>query len=140
VQLPPREFFGDERCAGSALPDVVFLMTSREAPKIAVRPIDPREVARRMVASLAFERADLVASYQKLRFAFPDARNRWLDGAEARERELLERTVGGLPSFEVLHPYPVSFRALYEAMRPHCGALPRRSSSPQGSQRVVEAS
>ena len=122
VQLPPREFFGAERCAASALPDVVFLMTSRDAPEVTVRPIDPREVARRMVASLAFERSELVASYQKLRFAFPDARNRWLDATEAHERELLERAVAGLPTFEVLHPYPVAFRTLYEAMRQPLGA------------------
>jgi len=128
VQLPPREFFGAERCVESARPDVLFLLGSHEAPGIAVRPIDAQEVARRMVASLAFERADLVASYWKLRFAFPEARNRWLDGAEALERELLAKALAGLPAFEVLHPYPVGFRALFEAMRPYCGG-----GSPRGN-------
>ena len=140
VQLAPRECFGAERCVASALPDVLFLMASHDAPEIAVRPIEPREVARRMVASLAFERADLVASYQKLRFAFPEARNRWLEGAEARERELLASALGTLPAFEVRHPYPVSFAALHEAMRPHCGAaLPRRSSTSSRPQRALGA-
>jgi hypothetical protein len=124
VQLPPREFFGAERCVASARPDVLFLMGTHEAPGTLVRPIAAQEVARRMVASLAFERAELVASYWKLRFAFPEARNRFLDGAEAVERELLSKALAGLPAFEVLHPYPVAFRELFEAMRPYCGESP----------------
>jgi hypothetical protein len=130
VQLPPREFFGAERCVASALPDALFLVGSHEAPEVAVRRIAPSEVAARMLASLAFERAELVATYQKLRFAFPAARNRWLDGAEAREGELLERALAPLPAFEVLHPYPVSFAALHAAMRPYC--IPRSRSIPAG--------
>jgi len=84
---------------------------------VVVRAVDPKQVAQRMVFSLGEERADLLSCYRKFRFAFPDATNPLLEGCETREREMLTRALGALDAYEVLHPYPVSIPALYEAMK-----------------------
>lgn len=117
VQIPPREVFGAERCIRTARPERLFFVASHEAPEVVLRPADPKHIARRMVFSLGEERADLLSCYRKFRFAFPDATNPLLDECEARERELLERALGGIDAYEVLHPYPVSIPALYAAMK-----------------------
>jgi hypothetical protein len=117
VQVPPREVFGADRCVREAAPGRLFFVASHESDDVVVRAVDPEQVARRMVFSLGEERADLLSCYRKFRFAFPDAANPILDGCEARERELLIRALGAMEAYEVLHPYPVSIPALYQAMK-----------------------
>jgi hypothetical protein len=117
VQLPPREVFGAERCVREASPRKLFFVASHESDAVVVRAVDPAEVARRMVFSLGEERADLLSCYRKFRFAFPDATNPLLEGCEATERGMLLRALGGMEAYEVLHPYPVSIPALYDAMK-----------------------
>jgi hypothetical protein len=122
VQTPPRETFGAERCVREGVPEKLFFVASHEAPEVVVRPADPLAIARRMVFSLAEERSELLSLYRKFRFAFPGTRNAFLEDCEARERALLERALGGLEAYEVLHPYPVSIPALFDAMAPRCAA------------------
>jgi hypothetical protein len=117
VQVPPREAFGADRCVREASPARLFFVASHESDDVVVRAVDPGEIAHRMVFSLGEERADLLSCYRKFRFAFPNAANPILDACEARERELLIRALGGMEAYEVLHPYPVSIPALYEAMK-----------------------
>ncbi len=117
VQIPPREIFGADRCIREASPQKLFFVASHESDAVVVRTVDPKQVAQRMVFSLGEERADLLSCYRKFRFAFPEATNPLLEGCEAREREMLIRALGGMEAYEVLHPYPVSIPALYEAMK-----------------------
>ena len=117
IQIPPREVFGAERCVREAAPRKLFFVASHDSDDVVVRAVDPEQVARRMVFSLGEERADLLSCYRKFRFAFPEATNPLLEGCEAREREMLIRALGELDAYEVLHPYPVSIPALYEAMK-----------------------
>jgi hypothetical protein len=130
VQIPPRETFGAERCVREGAPEKLFFVASHEAPEIVVRPADPLAIARRMVFSLAEERSDLLSLYRKFRFAFPQVCNPWLEGCEVRERALLEQALGGLDAFEVLHPYPVSIPALFDAMAPHCSGQRAVAATP----------
>jgi hypothetical protein len=117
VQIPPLETFGAERCTQEAVPRKLFFVAVHEAPEVVVRPVDPSEIARRMVFSLGEERADLLACYRKFRFAFPERQSSLLEGAEAREREMLGRALGGLEAYEVLHPYPAPIPAMFQAMK-----------------------
>jgi hypothetical protein len=100
--------------------DRLFFAVSHEADHIAVEPVDPADVARRMVFSLQYERLDLTAAYLKFRFAFPDRENPLIEEAERRQRQLLARLVRGKSAFVVRHPYPLRLADLYEAMRPYC--------------------
>ncbi|MEN9938036.1 MAG: hypothetical protein RLZZ387_4615 [Chloroflexota bacterium] len=118
ADIHPRRLFGQERCAQSASFDRLIFVGSHESPAVTVRPIDPAEVARRMVFSLEYERLPLMDYYLRFRFAFPALRNDLLEGAEALQRRLLLHALAGKPSFAVEHPYPVSVPALFDAVGP----------------------
>jgi hypothetical protein len=93
-------------------------MASHETPDIVVEPVDPRELAQRMVFSLQEERTDLLAAYRRFRFAFPERRNAFLENAEELQRSMLLRAFDRKQTHAVWHPYPVSIAALFEAMLP----------------------
>jgi hypothetical protein len=86
-----------------------------------VTPIDPDEVARRMVPCLAYERRALLAAYDRFRFAFPERRNEFLESAGEEESRLLSHALEGKLSFEIRHRYPTRLSELYDAARPFCG-------------------
>ena len=98
--------------------DLVFFVASTESPETTVAPMDPAEVADRMVASLAYERQPLLGFYEAFRFAFPGVVNPALESARDLEHQRLTAALGGVPTFRVDHPYPVSLRELADAMEP----------------------
>ncbi|HYY32016.1 MAG TPA: hypothetical protein VE693_00310 [Gaiellaceae bacterium] len=100
--------------------DRLFLLVSHDTRELRVEPIDPLEVARRMVFSLQYESLDFGAAYLKFRFAFPDAWNPFLAKVDEVRGETLERVLAGKPAYVVQHPYPCSFSALFEAMSKYC--------------------
>jgi hypothetical protein len=116
ADVPPERLFGDLADQTGSL-DHVVLVESAAGPEIEVRAIDPAEVAHRMVASLLYERQDLVTLSLQARFAFPDLENPSLATFEARQRDLLERCLHGRPAHVLTHPYPVDLRALFDAVR-----------------------
>ena len=120
VRSAPGRLFGEQVRQGPAPIDVVFLAGVGAAVHLA--PVTPAEIARRMVASLAFERRALLARYEQFRFAFPNRRNELLESARKLELEYLGQALRGRPAYEIVHPYPVPLHALYEACAP---ALPR---------------
>jgi hypothetical protein len=120
VDVPPEQLFDDLRDQTGRL-DRVILVESAAGPGIDVRGVDADEVAHRMIASLLFERQDLVALSLQARFAFPDLEIPALATFEARQRDLLERCLAGRPAYVVTHPYPVDIRALFDAVRPLIG-------------------
>jgi hypothetical protein len=123
VDLDPTALFRAELGSLSTAVDRLFLVVSADRDDVAVAAVDPAEVAARMAASLAFERLDLRGWYLRARYAHPEAdwSNPLLEGgAEARERELLERFLAGVPAWVVEHPYPVDLAALHDAMAPLC--------------------
>lgn len=117
VDLAPERLFGPLGALIGSV-DRVLLTVSAAGPETTVEPIDAGEVARRMAASLAYERNDLTLLLQQARFADPDLRNEHIETFEARQRELLERILAGRPSWVVSHPYPVDLAALFDAVRP----------------------
>jgi hypothetical protein len=119
VDVDPERLFGGIG-ALSAPFDRLFFLVSHEAPELTVEPVDPLDVAHRMVFSLQHERLDLMAAYLKFRFAFPDAANPLIEQAEELQRKALARAFADKPAYVVRHPYPFSLRALFEAMSPYC--------------------
>lgn len=118
VHLPPRELFGQHTGPLVAPLGKVFFVATHGSPEVTVQPMDPQEVARRMVFSLQEERMDFTSYYLKFRFAFPNARNTLIQQAEELQREMLSRALAGKDAYAVYHPYPVSIPALFEAINP----------------------
>ena len=119
VHLPPRTLFGQEHEPMAGNLDKIFFVASHETADITVRPMDPQEVARRMVFSLQEERTDFMTYYMKFRFAFPEAQNQLIEQVVEIQRELLQRILAGKETYSVYHPYPVSIPALYDALSPY---------------------
>lgn len=117
--VDPPALFGAHVWQGRAPLDRVLLPVVVRDEGTQVLPLDPAEVAQRMVSSLAFERAALTTAYQEFRFAFPDRTNRLLETARERELHLLTRAFADVPAFEVRHPYPVRLQELHEAAAAH---------------------
>lgn len=139
AQFDPRQVFARTSDTHTGCPERVFLMTCHDAPTIDVRPIDPQEIARRMLASNAFEQQPLLTHYLAYRFAFPGRRSALLDDAPALQAEILASALEGKTAFEVRHPYPCNLGALYEAMAPACAAstrTPGRHAAPPPLQGV----
>jgi hypothetical protein len=119
VDVDPERLFG--RLGTMTAPfDRLFLLVAHEEDEVTVEPIDPSEVARRMVFSLQHENLELTAAYLKYRFAFPKSSSYLLDHAASLQRDALAHVLGDKPAFVVHHPYPVSFDALFDAMDAYC--------------------
>ena len=110
VHPAPAVLFGAARAA-SATFCAILLASVADGPSRS-RPVPPREVADRMVASQAYERRHLLEAYAAFRFSFPERHNLLLESAMDRERELLEAAFAGLPAHEILHRYPVDLLEL----------------------------
>jgi len=120
VDLAPEALFGGAAQALEASFDRLIFVASHERDAIDVGPIDTDEVARRMAASLEYERLRFTGHYLQFRFAFPDSRSTLVERATEIERNRLASVLSGKPSFAVSHPYPVSLPALHAAMAPVC--------------------
>ena len=120
VRVAPQKLFRQGFGSLVGHPKKVFFVTSHEASEVRVEPVDPEEVARRMVFSLQAERIDLLSYYLKFRFAFPDASNALIDQLEEYQRELLSCILKDKDTYSVYHPYPVHIPSLFDAISPFC--------------------
>jgi hypothetical protein len=118
THVEPERLFGRDRCDLTGPLDKVLLALSDERPEVRVEEIDSQEIARRMVFSLEHERLDLQAAYLKFRFAFPDASNPILEGAQARAHDLLASALRGKEAYALYHPFPAPIPPLYDAVAP----------------------
>ena len=116
ADVPPERLLDRQAVALSGPFDRLFLVGAWERADTVVREIEPAEVARRMAASLEYERGPLLDAYAQFRFAFPDARNEHIERAPERERALLGAVFDGKPAHVVQHPYPVDLERLYEVI------------------------
>jgi hypothetical protein len=119
VDVAPELLFGPGAGSGEGAFTHLFFAVSAEGPETVVKPVDPGEVAARMVHSLDYERAPFRTWYQMFRFAFPELSNPHVEQASERERALLGRVLAGRPAYVVTHPYPVEIPRLFEAVEPY---------------------
>jgi hypothetical protein len=118
VDAEPERLFGERQTSASF--DRLFFLVTHDSPETVVEPIEPENVARRMLFSLQYERLDFIGAYLKLRFAFPEASSPLIEDAQTLERERLLEVFAGKPAYIVRHPYPTSLAGLHDAMRPYC--------------------
>jgi hypothetical protein len=118
VDMPPDRLVNGNLGSLDGAIDRVFFVVSHEQPDVTLKPIEAHEIARRMVFSLQYERLDFMSYYHKFRFAFPEARNEFIEQAEDLQREMLLRVLTGKRAYAVYHPYPVALSALFDAIRP----------------------
>lgn len=116
VDIAPERLFGPLGTLRGHV-DHVLLVMSATGSKMRVEPIDPDEVARRMVFSLIHERLDLATVYLQARYAFPDLTNPWLEQTEALQRERLRTFLAARPAHLIVHPYPVDLGAFLDVAR-----------------------
>jgi hypothetical protein len=119
AHFPPQVLFGAEHCQESASLDQIFFTVSHNSDEIRVEAIDPNEISRRMLHSIAEEQNVLLSYYRKFRFAFPEKGNPWLDNLERIQQKHLLRVLNELPAFAVYHPYPVHIPRLFDALEPY---------------------
>jgi hypothetical protein len=120
VDMHPQKLFGRGFGALAGNLQKVFFVVSHETPDVTVQPMDPREIARRMVFSLQHERLDFMSYYLRFRFAFPYASNELIERAEELQRAVLTRVLAGKDAYAVYHPYPVPIPSLFDAISPLC--------------------
>jgi hypothetical protein len=123
VREVPETFFGERICKRPVAVDKLFLVMSHSNARIDVEAWDPLDIARRMANSNEYEQTDFFACYKAFKFALPQRRNGLLDTASERQRSLLAQALNGKEAYRILHPYPVSFPTLYEAVKPYCERL-----------------
>ena len=116
VNVEPGRLFGAPIGALRGKLHRVLFVASHEDPETRIEPIDPVEVARRMVFSLQFERSAFVSFYRAYRFAFPHARNELIERAEEIERARLTELLADKEALAVIHPYPFAIRPLCDAV------------------------
>ena len=114
----PERIFDNQLWQGSASLDRLFL-ASMNGSTTRIMDADPDEAARRMVASLEYERRNLWIAYQKYRFAFPERNNGLMDSARECQLSLLRDAFGGKQAYEIRHPYPVTLSEIYEKVLPY---------------------
>ncbi len=120
VQLPPEKLFGRTASGLTGRPDKVFFVGSHAETSLTVQPVDPQEIARRMVFSMQEERKDIMSYYLKYQFAFPERSNSFIDQSENVQRRILLKVLADKDAYAVYHPYPVSIPAMYEETRSYC--------------------
>jgi hypothetical protein len=120
VHLPPHKTFGQEFCPLTGRPDKFFFVASHELPDVVVCPMDPHEVAQRMVFSLQEEQMKFISYYLKFRFAFPEISNAFIEQSETLQRRALAQVLDSKETYAVYHPYPVPIPLLFDAIKPYC--------------------
>jgi hypothetical protein len=120
IQLPPEKLFGQKTNGFSGSPEKVFFVGSHAEPNLTVQPMDPQEIAGRMVFSLQEEYKDFMSYYLKYRFAFPERSNSLISQAEEVQRRILLKVLAGKEAYAVYHPYPVSIPSLFQVSYPYC--------------------
>ena len=118
VQVPPAELFGEGAVDLAGRLDLVLFSMSSTAGDIGIRAVEAAAVGRRMLVSLADERAAFLAHYRQFRFLRPDASSAVVETAQSLEKDLMTQVMDGRTAYEVKHPYPMRIDSLASALEP----------------------
>jgi len=120
VQLPPEKLIGQTAKGLTGRPETIFFVGSHAEPDLTVQPMNPQEIAEKMVFSLQEERKEFMSYYLKYRFAFPNRINSFIDHAAEIQHDLLSKVLAGKKAYALFHPYPVSISSLFEVSHSYC--------------------
>jgi hypothetical protein len=120
IRKSPQVIFKNRYCKEEAAVDKVFLIVSHSEPDIRVEPCDPVEIARRMLGSIEYEQLHFFEYYKAFKFAFPHLQNDFLEEIDELQGSLLRHALENKEAYQVLHPYPIPFDALFETLQPFC--------------------
>lgn len=118
VDSHPSHLFPGRQAAAGVPVSQLYLVMGAEQEDIRVRPMEGKEIAARMAASLQYERDPLRWAYLQYRFAFPHRRSRLLEDVHETEEHLLTKTLAPLDSYELTHPERFRLPDLVPAMAP----------------------
>src|SRR6267143_1639201 len=116
-RVEPKAIFGD-RCARLVgHPDKIFIGRVRSDERVLIEPAEPATVADQLACALEFELTSLMSHYRAFKFAFPGMRNEFLEKVHHLLRDALRQALAAKEVYTLYHPYPVSFRDLFQVMR-----------------------
>jgi hypothetical protein len=98
----------------------VFLLISHGDPRVEVKPISATEMAHRIVHLTQYEQARFMEHYLAFKSAFPDAKNSLVEESQDYQYALLSCALMAKETYTVRHPHPITFSALYAALKPFC--------------------
>lgn len=119
-KVSPKVIFGSRIGSLIARPQKVFLLIGHNDTRIEVKPTPPIEMAHRIAHMTQYEQIRFMEHYLAFKFAFPELKNAFLEESSAYQFELLSSALKTKEAYTVFHPHPVTFSALYEAIKPFC--------------------
>lgn len=138
IRESPQVLFNGRYCQQGVAMNKLFLIMSHSESDIRVEPYDPVEIAQRMAGSIEFEQMPFFEYYKAFKFAFPHLRNEFLEEVNELQLSLLCHALENKEAYKVLHPYPVSFEALYEQTQPFCKKTTHTYKPPVTATTVLE--
>jgi hypothetical protein len=116
-RVEPKAVFGDRCGRLTGHPDKIFIGMVHSDDRILIEPAEPATVAAQLACAMEFELASLMSHYRAFKFAFPGMQNEFLEGVHDVLRDALRQALADKETYTLHHPYPVSFRDLFQVMR-----------------------
>ena len=120
LKVRPQDIFGSRVGSLIGKPEKLFLLISHEDPSVQVESTPPSEMARRLAHLGQHEQMRFNEHYLAFKFAFPEAKNTFVEQSSTYQYGVLSRALMAKETYTVRHPYPLTFSALYEAIKPFC--------------------
>ena len=120
ITVPPQNIFEGRLNGQKAQLEKVFFILSHESREVQVTPSHPDDIAKSVLYSIQYEQMPFWEMYYSFKFAFPDKANSFLENVKELQYDGLTEALRHKEAYRVIHPYPVDFAELYEAMRPYC--------------------
>jgi hypothetical protein len=118
VRVSPRRLFSSAACVGVGAPDLVFLARSVDSPGVSVKPVETKELVRRLVPLLDYEWTELDRTYALFRSAFPRRRNPLIEGKEKYLEAGLETALKEKQTYEIRYPTPAPVDEVFAVLEP----------------------
>jgi hypothetical protein len=124
LRVEPKAIFGD-RCGHlTGHPDKIFIGIVHSDERVLIEPAEPATVADQLACAMEFELTSLMSHYRAFKFACPGMRNEFLEKVHHLLRDALRQALAAKEVYTLYHPYPVSFRDLFQVMRSFLESAP----------------
>ncbi len=116
IRKSPEDLFKDKIRNGMIKLDAIVLALSQDSYEIVAKECEPEEIIKRMIHSNDYEQLPFFEFYKAFKYAFPERDNEFLDKIKVIHSNLLMNALKGKKSFQICHPYPVSFEMLFSRL------------------------